>query len=490
MKQILFTIAFCITVLSVNSANNLNWKLDNLITTYSNQDRFQGVVLVAQHGKKILSKGYGKANIEWNINNSPNHKYMLASVSKTLTATLIMRLIDNKKLSMETYLSDALPWYNNPNGSKITIRQLLNHTSGIPNYMNLAEQSVDDVNREFGTMSINKIEFVNKYCSKAPEYTPGSKWMYNNTAYFLLGMIIEEITGKTYSEAMTEYVFRPLGMTSSGDIQPDQYQIIQSLATGYIKRDHRKSHMQYWNLSSALGAGSIYSTLDDLLKFDQALNTSFISETSKRAMFTPELGNYGCGWEIRKANIGDHQTSRIIQTHEGFMWGWNNRIYRIPEDGVFIVIISNGGNAPLEKMFSGITDLIYGRETILPLPSIVEEVAKKRQSTTMAKAIAYGKELISVSPKKWDINTDELNNYGYECLTTGNTNDALQLFEWNTILYPNSWNAWDSYGEGLILKGNTTDAIQAYKKSIELNPDNQSGKDILKKIISLKKEDL
>jgi len=461
-----------------------NQQIRELIAAYHNQNRFNGVILVAKNGNKIFSEGFGNANLELNVPNSTDKKYLLASVSKTFTATLIMKLVDLGKLQLDTKLSDVLPWYRKDSGGNVTIKQLLNHTSGIPNYMNLSIQSVDGLNREFGTIAIDKVAFAKKYCQGNLEFEPGTKWNYNNSAYFLLALIVEQVTGKSFDVAMNEMIFNPLEMNESGDLQPDPEHVVDKLATGYVKSMDGFRRMHYWNLSTALGAGSIYSTIDDMLKFDQALySDSFLSAKAKSDMFTPELNGYGCGWEIRETRLGPNSEIKKIQTHEGFLWAWHTRFYRIPEDGYCVLIISNTGDSPLEKMFTGITDVLYGRTPVFPKPSLSMEVKKNYETAGIEKAISYGKSLLILNSSEWDTAENELNAFGYQLLNSNLQKDAIKIFQWNTELHPESWNVWDSYGEALISVGKKQEAIKAYLKSLEQNPGNKPGLEALEKLI-------
>jgi len=464
---------------------SMNRQIDSLLSKYHDLNRLNGGVMVAKNGKILLSKGYGNANMEWNVPNTPDTKYMLASVSKTFTATLVMRLVDEGKLGLDTKLSDVLPWYRRDTGEKISIFELLNHTSGIPNYMNLKTQTIPELNREFGTSVINKIAFAKKYCQGDLEFEPGTRWNYNNSAYFLLGLIAEQVTGKPFEKAMQEWIFQPLKMTGSGDLQANPERVVKHLATGYIKTDEGFQRMHYWNLSTALGAGSLYSTMEDMLKYDQAIySDGFLSVKARSAMFTPGLNGYGCGWELRETPLGTNKAVKKIQTHEGFLWAWHTRFYRIPEDGYCIVIISNAGDSPLEKMFTGITDLLYGREPEWPKPSLGVEVAKKYKTEGIDAAIAWGKSVLTLDKDGWESPEKDLNAFGYRLLQTGLKEDAVKLFKWNTELNPKSWNAWDSYGEGLDVTGQTKAAIEAYQISVKLNPENKVGAEILNKIKS------
>lgn len=456
--------------------------IQQLIESYSNQGTFNGSVLVAQKGKVIFAGGFGYANMEWKVKNTANTKFYLASISKTFTSVTVMKLIDQGKLTLDTRLSDVLKWYRADTGNKITIRQLLNHTSGIANYLNMKGKSIYQVADEFGTAPIDKLAFAKKYCQGDLDYEPGTKWNYNNTAYFLLGLIIEEVSGKTYEEAVSDFIFKPLGMDASGDVQPHQFDAFPEMATGYMRNFTDFVHPPYWNMSTAYAQGSLYSNVYDLVKFDQALyDHGFLSKTAYDAMFTANLNGYGCGWEIRESPIGKDKAMKKIRTHEGYLFAWNTRFYQIPDDQYLIVILSNGGNAPLEKMYSGITDILYGRPTETARPLIANTLYSALKNKTLQPALEQCSQYFQAEKNKWDFSEYELNRLGYFALQN-DTKSAVMIFRFVTDIYPQSWNAWDSYGEALATAGNKAEAIKAYEKSISLNPGNNAGIEMLKKL--------
>ena len=457
-------------------------RLESYVASYYNQGSFNGVVMVAEKGKPILSKGYGYANVEWQVPNTPQTKFLLASISKTFTATMVMKLVDQGKLSLDTRLSDVLKWYRQDVGCKVTIRHLLNHTSGIPNYFGLKRQTVDDIMKEFGNGPINKTDFAKKYCMSDLDFEPGSKWMYDNSAYFLLGLIIEEVNGTSYEKALQDLVLKPLGMSNSGDRQPDPYKVIDKLATGYMHQFSTFSNPAYWNMSTAYSAGSIYSTLEDLLKYDRAFySETFLSKASRDAMFTPGLNNYGCGWELREVPVGIDSAVKKIRTHEGFLMAWHTRFYQIPDEQYLVIILSNAGNAPLEKMFKGITDILYNRKPANMKPLVAFELSKSMQPGKIDSQLEKFRNSFKTEKDKWDFDEAELNRLGYATLLK-DTASAVKVFGFITELYPGSWNAWDSFAEGLVALGNKQEAIKAYEKSIELNPDHKAGKEALLKL--------
>src|SRR5690349_4651879 len=165
-------------------------KIDELLSLYQKYDQFNGSALVAENGKVIYKGGFGLANMEWNIPNTPDTKFRLGSITKQFTATLTMQLVEQGKIKLDAKISDYLPDYRQDIGQKVTIHQLLTHTSGIPSYTS-QPGFFQNVSRNPYKVD----EFVKKYASGNLEFEPGSKYSYNNSGYFLLGAIIEQVTG-------------------------------------------------------------------------------------------------------------------------------------------------------------------------------------------------------------------------------------------------------------------------------------------------------
>src|SRR5688572_29977769 len=237
-------------------------KIDEVLSAANKYHLFNGSVLVSENGKVIHKKGYGQANMEWNIPNAPDTKFRLGSITKQFTSALILQLVDEGKVKLDGKLSDYLPAYRKDIGDKVTVHQLLTHTSGIPSYTGLPGF--------FANVSRNpyKVEdFVKQYASNDLEFEPGSKFSYNNSGYFLLGAIIEKVTGKSYEQALKENVFEPLGMKNTGYDHFDT--LIEKRATGYQKTANGFINAPYLDMSIPYAAGSLYSTVEDLYLWDQ-----------------------------------------------------------------------------------------------------------------------------------------------------------------------------------------------------------------------------
>jgi CubicO group peptidase (beta-lactamase class C family) len=204
------------------------------------------------------------ANIEWAIANAPDTKFRLGSLTKQFTAMLIMQLVEGGKLKLEGKITGYLTDYPKATGDKITINHLLTHTSGIPNYTGLPAFQE--------TLSRNPYkptDFIKQFSDLLLEFEPGSRFAYSNSGYFLLGVLIEKVTGKTYENVLQESIFKPLQMNNTGyDVFTT---ILPKRAMGYEKRGLNYVNAPYLDMSIPYAAGSLYSTVEDLALWDQAL---------------------------------------------------------------------------------------------------------------------------------------------------------------------------------------------------------------------------
>src|SRR6266436_2759532 len=272
-------------------------KIDELVSVYNKYGQFNGSVLVADSGKVIFKKGFGLANMEWNIPNQPDTKFRLGSITKQFTATLILQLVEQGKIKLDGKLTDYLPDYRKDTGAKVTIHNLLSHTSGVPNYT--AQQGFfQNVSRNPFTVD----DFIKKYASGDLEFEPGTKFNYSNSGYFLLGAIIEKVTGKPYEQVLKEKIFDPLGLKDSGY---DHWEtILSKRAIGYTQTPRGYETAPYLDMSIPYAAGSLYSTVEDLYLWDQALyGEKVLSAKSKELMFKPNLSDYGYGFLMTKASL-------------------------------------------------------------------------------------------------------------------------------------------------------------------------------------------
>jgi CubicO group peptidase (beta-lactamase class C family) len=321
-------------------------RMDEVVQSYVRDKTFMGAVLVARGGEVVLSKGYGSANLEWNIPNTPATKFRLGSITKQFTAASILLLAERGKLTLDDpikkYMPDAPAAWDT-----ITIFNLLTHTSGIPNFTNLPEykslQLVEGpVEKSIATVRNKPLDFV-----------PGEKMIYSNSGYLVLGYVIERVTGASYEKFVTDNIFTPLGMKHSG--YDSNTAIIPSRASGYTPSAAGPVNAGFIHMSIPHAAGALYSTTEDLLRWEQGLfGGKLISATSLRKMTTPFKNDYAFGLIVKTAS------GRKVIQHGGGIEGFNTFLAYYPDSKVTVAVLANiNGQAP-GQIASKLGDLAHG----------------------------------------------------------------------------------------------------------------------------------
>ncbi|MFZ1678709.1 MAG: serine hydrolase [Saprospiraceae bacterium] len=450
-------------------------KLDALISAYAEYSQFNGSVLVADKGEIIYKKGFGLANMEWDIPNKPDTKFRLASVTKQFTAMLIVQLASENKIKLDVPISTYLPDYPKKNGDIITIHHLLTHTSGIPNYTSFANY------QEIMSLAYRPEDIVRLFADSTLDFTPGERFQYSNSGYVLLGYIIEQITGKSYEQVLQDKIFTPLKMMNSGYDHNET--VIKNRAAGYNQVGNTFQNANYIDMSVPFSAGGIYSTVEDLYLWDQALySEKLLPKKYLDLIFTKHIpagqNYYGYGWQIGKMPVGNSEDQVETISHSGSINGFGTLITRIPSDKSLIVLLNNTGNAPLYDMSIGITGILHNTSYSFPKKSLAFTFLKAIEKDGIQTALINYKEFKDSGD--YTINENEMNLAGYQLLQSGKPKEAASVFKLNVEAFPNSFNTYDSYGEALLALGDTALAIENYAKSVKLNPGNENGVKILK----------
>lgn len=452
-------------------------KIDQLARQYAECCEFTGTVLVSEHDKIIFKSGYGFADREWSIPNAPDVKFRLGSITKQFTSMLIMQQVAKGAIKLDGHISDYLPYYRKDTGSRVTIAQLLSHTSGIPSYTD-DPKFFPGVSRNYYAVD----DFVTKFCSGDLQFEPGSKFHYDNSGYFLLGAILEHATGKKYEVLLQENILTPVGMHDTG--YDDWSTIIPKRASGYEETLDGIENAPYLDMSLPYAAGSLYSTVEDLYKWDQALYTDrLLSPDLKQKLFTPNLENYGFGWLIRTIPKDEPGAGKTMIAHGGGINGFNTSEVRLVDDHDLIVIFNNTPGASLNDFAKGIRAILYGLEPTPPKQPLVRDLREIAHRQGVDAAIAKYKELKAAHSPKYEFNENALNRLGHDLLEKDRMQDAITVFKLNAEEYPKSANVYDSLGEAYGQAGNKQLAIEAYKHSLELDPKNQNAVDQLKELL-------
>src|SRR5262245_10990103 len=307
----------------------LEAKVDAYVEPFLDIKGFSGSILIASKGQVLLRKSYGMANYELEAPNTPQTKFHIASISKTFTAAAIMILEERGLLSVGDPLSKYIPDY--PGGDKITIHHLLIHTSGIPNVNNF----LDYQNKSKFSQTLTSI--IEMFKNKPLRAQPGERHEYSNSNYNLLAFIIEKVSGRSYGEFLKENIFDPLGMNATGH---DGYagNIIRNRASGYAPIGFDVlENAPYLDWTIKTGNGSLYSTVEDLYKWDRALYTEkVLKKSALDKMFKPHVNDtVGYGWFIGK------RLNRNVVTMSGRSPGFQGEIHRYVDDDVCVIVLSN-----------------------------------------------------------------------------------------------------------------------------------------------------
>ena len=476
-KVVLYIITFILLLASISIPQSKTDKIDELLNRYLEYRLFNGSALVADNGKVIFKKGYGLANMEWDIPNSYDTKFRLGSITKQFTSMLIIQLVEKNKIKLEDKITDYLTYYRKDIGDKVTIEMLLTHTSGIPSYTNQPD-FFEKTSKKYYAPD----DFIKEYCSGDLEFEPGTKFNYNNSGYFILGGIIEHITGKTYEEALLENIIKPLGLSETGY---DNFEtIISKRAAGYEKSGSGYSIAPYLDMALPYAAGSLYSTVKDLYKWNMALlNDKLLPKKYMDDIFMGRVAarnsQYAYGWFIDTISLDSQKY--LVYTHGGGINGFNTINYIVPQKGQVVILFSNAGGAPLNNMTNAIINILNDQEYKFPAKPLVDELNKSIEKDGIAEAISQFNKLKS-DKELYSYNEGELNLLGYDFLRANKVEEAIAIFKLNLQEFPKSWNVYDSYGEALTVKGEKEEAIENYKKSLELNPNNKQGIEQLKKL--------
>lgn len=433
---LLVTLSFC-TKTSFSQAE----RIDSVLKALLQREQFKGSILVAVGEKTIYRNALGQTSAGSKQRFTPETVFNIASLAKAFTAMTIMMLAEENKLRYSDPVYKYLPELGNFS-QNITIRHLLTHTSGIPDVGDLGIDN-DGLTNAIAISSLQK--------QQQNFREPGQKYQYSNTGYLLLASITEKLSGKKYPYFLKERIFQPLNLTSTSISGP------------------------------AFGMGGMYSTVDDLLKWERSFYTEkLVSPAMLDSAFTPFAvkegsSTYGFGW-----NIVTRDGDRIIW-HTGNTG--NNRAFigRFIKDAIAVIILTEGDSKRME-IADAIVNIIHGRPYKLPKISIVKKLYAAIMKEGITKGIEMYHNLKSAEPKNYDFGEGELNSLGYKLMGDQKKAEAIKIFELNTIVYPASSNAFDSLAEAWLNSGNKELAIKYYKKAVELDPYNLNSKNALQKI--------
>lgn len=319
-------------------------------------NNFSGTVLITKNGSVLLKKAYGLADYEWNIKNTVDTKFQLASVTKQFTATAILQLVEKGKLSLNDRLSRFFPDY--PKADSVTIHMLLSHSSGLA--LGFKELALSTISADSAYSEIKKIPY---------EFTPGTNSAYSNIGYYLLAKIIEKVSGEKYAVFLTKNIFEKVGMNNTGVSNNDS--IILKKAKIYCRTEKGFTHNPYINWEFNIGHDGVYSTVEDLALWDNALyGTTILSTEMKKLMFTSyNSENWGYGFIINPFYNHGHQ----LIAHDGGFFGTMSSFNRFTDDKLFVTVLSNNESSSYIIAY-GLSAIGLQKEVELPYKHIQTKI--------------------------------------------------------------------------------------------------------------------
>ena len=322
--------------LSQQTQRTLAAQLDELMQARFAAGDFNGTVLVARGGQVVYQRALGFANLEWDVPNELSTKFEIGSMTKQFTAMLILQQVNDGKVRLEGRISDYLPYYRKDTGTRVTVSQLLSHTSGVPNFADVPGFFESGASR----VKYSAKEFVEKYCSGDLQFEPGSKFEYSNSGYFLMGAILEQVTGQSYEKLLSERIFAPLGMKDSGYTHAEA--VLPHRAAGYERTSSGLQNARCYDMSIPFAAGAVYSTVGDLLLWDEALyGERLLPARLRNLLFKPNQEDYGYGWVMLVPKAGTPYAGESIPMHGGAIFGYQSVIQHISTHHELIVLLDN-----------------------------------------------------------------------------------------------------------------------------------------------------
>ncbi len=447
--------------------------IDQLVSRYNEFGTFNGAVLVAANGEVVFKKGYSLANREWDIPNQRDVRFRLGSITKQFTAALILKLVAEGKVRLEASLAEYVSEYPEDVAKQVTIHQLLTHTSGIKSYTGLPKFWSDHTRDPYAPL-----EFLSFFAEEPLDFEPGKEFRYNNSGYFLLGVIVEKVTGQTYADALRERILEPLGMRATGYDTHDA--LIAKRATGYEYGLDGYRNAPYLDMSLPYSAGALYSTVEDLFLWDRALASGkVLPEDLSAKMFAPQVREssnsrgprYGYGWSIDDVDHPAIEGEKLeIVGHNGGINGFNTLIQRFREDDHLIVILNNTPGADLGKMAEGIRAVLYGQTPEPPLKPLSRELFNFYREGGVEGVLARHKEIKEVDGDGFDVSVRQFLLLARHLERNKKSDDEIAILEFAVREHPDRAAASMQLADALKRAGRNDDAIKAYAVALQADP--------------------
>lgn len=470
-------------------------ELNNFFSTLSDKNLFNGSVVISKSEKTIFSAHYGFTNIEKKEKITDQSQFPIASITKTFTSTAILQLQQTGKLNINEPVQKYLTNFPYPN---ITIRHLLNNTSGLAQEYTL----FDTIIKEQPEKIISNQDIIPVFIRfKIPlSFPSGSKWEYNNVNFCLAGLIVEKVSGISYAKYLEKNIFKPAKMENSfvpvdrkikSPNQVELYTYPNFYSTELVNTKTLKEPFLISEKSNFYGNGGIVSTALDLEKYGKALFSNKIlgKKELDEALTATKLNDgktvsytidgkdisYGLGWGM----YTDESDGKIV-FHDGLITGLTSILLHNMTKNQSVILLSNSASS-IFPISNAVLNLINDKPYTIPVQNFSRIYGSLIENGNREKASELIQEYLK-NPNSYETSERDFNRLGYQFLRLQKCDNALEVFNSATLIFPKSWNVFDSYGEALDQCGKKEEGLKMYQKSVELNPENENGKQMLLKI--------
>lgn len=349
--------------------SNIRSNIHRYMENYTAKWPFSGSILIARHGEVLFREAYGQAHLEHGVPNRPDTKFGIWSITKSFTALALALLANEGKLQLHDPISKYVP--EMAAKPPITILQAMHHVSGLPNLT-----SGREYNAKLNKVPITRAEAFGLFLELPLEFEAGSRFAYNNTGYYLLGLIIEAASGMSYAEWIADRILQPLGMSDTGVL--NNRALIPSLASAYHASGDGPIPAVYIDMGLLFSTGGMYSTIDDLHAWALSFETEqLLSKEALHRFFGEPDAPYGLGWFL------GHMHGRKRIHHGGAYYGFRSELHRYPDEGITVIVLTNYDFVPATKLADALAGIVFGEETAVPeLPPAYDMTLEQLQSYT------------------------------------------------------------------------------------------------------------
>jgi CubicO group peptidase (beta-lactamase class C family) len=475
------TVALTVPPSAASSQRPAATAIDRFMLRAAEYGQFNGAITVVDHGRTVYERAFGLANMELKVPNTTATRFEIASMTKPMTAIAIMQLVQEGTVRLDGKVSDYLPWYPSETGRRITVEQLLDHTSGMQQDIAFDDPSPGaEVVAAINADLLSNDSLVKLIARRPLRFEPGTGYGYSSDAYAVLGAIVEHAGGKPYWQSLRERVPDRAGMTQTGVsyLAP----LVPQRAAGYAQ------HFDGYTNAPHIGvtpAGGLYSTLRDLYAFDKALyGDTLVNERSKALLFAVRSVVTAYGWKTSEDTLPNGTRRRVLRTTGGLP-GFEALMVRVPDARRTIILLSNVRTmvSRFDDFAIAIGRILDGRPYAMPRRSVAESLAASLIAGRPAAAVAREFDVMRADTARFALSESEINRLGYFLLSRGAPARAVDVFALNVRTFPRSANVYDSLGEAQLARGDTALAIASYRRSLELDPGNSNASTILRRIV-------